>query len=171
MEIDITSPQVQRLLRVSRAGEAVTDTSRRKLVQVAGDMDTGVLASTRLDSGKAEVLVYYRARDLWMTVDVYAVPGEKPRLHFLCPRCENALQIPGHKKDIDWDPLAANPLLSTILASPPADWDREDVAYLRARGARGRLSVEPFQCTWELPNSHELCRWRAAFDKNVAKDA
>lgn len=172
MEIDVTNPGVQKLLRWNADGGAGhLAPSKKKLVHVAGDADTGVLASTRLDANKLEVLVFYRSKDLWMTIDVYKMPGEPVKLHFLCPRCEQALQIPGHKKDIDFDASARNPLSMTILASPPPDWDLEDVKFLRAAGANGELSCEPFECTWELPNSHELCRWKAAFDKNICKDA
>lgn len=43
----------------------------------------------------------------------------------------------------------------------------------------GKLTVEPFQCTWELGERDGermdfgvgLCRWKAAIDENRAKDA
>lgn len=171
MEIDVTHPGVQKLLRMSGGGDGHLAPGKKKLVHMAGDQDTGTLTTMRLDANKLEVLVFYRSRDLWMTVDVYKVPGEPVNLHFLCPKCENALSIPGHKKDIDFDGSAVNPLLTTILASPPPDWDLADVQWLRAVGARGEVSCERFQCTWELPGTHELCRWKAVFDKNICKDA
>lgn len=103
----------------------------------------------------AHALVYYRSR--WqndafeMEVDVYALPGEPIRLHLLCPKCQHALTLDQTKKAIDWTP------------PPPGG------------GKHGTISVETFQCTWEMGDKTELgqplCGWRVAIDRNVARDA
>lgn len=174
-EIDVTNPAVKRLLQGGHDQRAEIDLATgnrgKNLVHMAGDMDTGMSRTTYLDRGKHEVLVHYRAREMFLTVDVYALPDEPMRIHLICPQCCKALQITQDRKAISWEPDAVNPLARGVLADPPRGLGAEDLAYLHERGSLGALSVETFECTWELPKSHELCRWRAAIDKNVAKDA
>lgn len=156
INIDMADPAVQRLM------------GSRDLVQLAGDAPdpTGIgpngMASTyRLNrSAIANPIVEYhpgRADYAIITCDVYAHPGEPMFLHLICPRCRNPLRIGADRKHIELE----------IGAGP---------------NAQGRLSVEPFECTWEAPGAGKhvpgligggvsLCRWRAAIDNNVAKDA
>lgn len=68
-------------------------------------------------------------------------------VHMFCPRCGNTLRITSDRKRIDYDREA------------------------------NLLSVEPFECTWELDTDSRrmefglgLCRWRVAIDRNIAKD-
>lgn len=128
----------------------------RELVHIAGDMDTGITQTWKMDGGKQEVTVTYK--DFVLTVDVYQIPGEPLKVHLICPRCTHALQISAERKKIDFDPKAGDP----------------------KKG--GRLSVEAFQCTWELPGTGahtpgilgggmSLCKWKAAIENNVARDA
>lgn len=128
---------------------------KRELVHLAGDMDTGLSSTIALSSGKREVIVVYK--DFVLTCDVYALPGQPIEVHLICPRCRKALRVTSERKTIDFDPSAGDP----------------------KKG--GRLSIEPFQCTWELGGDKHvpglvgggisLCRWTAGIDDNVARDA
>jgi hypothetical protein len=127
----------------------------RELVHLAGDMDSGLSHTVDLASGKREVTVTYK--DFVLTVDVYQIPDEPTCVVLICPRCRHALRISADRKQIDFDPKAGDPKLG------------------------GRLSIEPFQCTWELTaDKHvpgivgggiSLCKWTAGIEKNVARDA
>lgn len=179
--IDLADPSVQRLLDPRAANEAqrtidpATGKTQPGLVQVAGDMDHGLASTVRLTAGKTEVLVLSKSGDIpLMTVDVYAIPGEPLKVHLLCPRCRNHLTVPGEKKAIDWSPRDANPQARAIIALGIDP-------HMQAMAQLGRLSVEPFECTWELDSKKKvgasefsggnLCRWRAAIDNNLVKSA
>lgn len=91
-----------------------------------------------------------------MEVDIYpAAPGtplmtDRPMLEalVLCPRCRHQLRIGCDRKRIDFDPT-------------------------RNLADGGRLSIEPFQCTWELEDfrGSGMCHYRVAIDNNVAIEA
>ncbi len=174
-DIDLRDPAVARLLGkdtgIVTPGQAAA--GKRELVQITGDMDHGLMSTTRLDLGKQEVIV--AGRDHILTVDVYAVPEEPLKIHLICPRCHHRLTIDGDKKAIEFDHRAENPLGRSILAELPPE--------LRSIATHGKLSVSTFQCTWELEDQMQdagkddrviargsLCRFRAAIDKNVLKE-
>ena len=138
-----------------RAPLAFNDRPARELVHLAGDPDTGMSVTHRLNHAKREVIVTYK--DFVLTVDIYQLPDEPLKVHLICPRCHHMLSVSAERKHIEFDPNA----------HPEQG---------------GRLSIEPFECTWEIPEADKhtpgilagglsLCRWRAAIDKNVAKDA
>jgi hypothetical protein len=144
---------------------------RRDVIQLAGDPHHGLASTVHLTSNKQEVVVVYG--DLFMTVDVYAVPGEPLKVHLYCPRCHKHSTVPGARKAIDFYPGAANPARSLIIAS-----GRPELVDL---ADKGRLSIEPFECPWEIGDGRHvagtlhpgatLCRLRIAIDNNYAKDA
>lgn len=177
--IDMTDPGVRRLLGDTDGDRRIADpaSGKRELVQVAGDMDHGLMSRIDLGSGKTEVLIYDprgEGNAPLHTVDVYALPGEPLKVHILCPRCKNHLTIPGDKKAIEWDPKATNPRARDIIALgvPP---------HMQVMAKTGRISIEPFECTWELDANKKvgasefsggnLCRWRCAIDNNMVKPA
>jgi hypothetical protein len=91
-----------------------------------------------------------RYKDRIMEADVYPAPdGKGVLVHIHCPRCEHVNVIRSDRKNVEYD-------RRTNL-----------------------LSVEPYQCCWELGDRDNermafgvgLCRLRLAIDKNVAKDA
>lgn len=105
------------------------------------------MSTVHFDNAAAHAKVRYR--EFLLECDVYEAGGLITVVLF-CPRCKQQLKIDSSRKAIEWDPV------------------------------RGLLSVEPFQCTWELPDEHlgqkrefgfSLCRWTAAIDKGVARDA
>jgi hypothetical protein len=93
-----------------------------------------------------------RYGDHIIEADVYKIADEPMMVHLICPRCRNAIRITEDRKEIDYDPNAGDPRQG------------------------GRLSIEPFECTWELSAERQnfgvgLCRWRVGIQDNVAKDA
>lgn len=105
-----------------------------------------------------------------MEVDVYPADvvgkGGAPGLRILiiCPRCRNVLEFTSARKEIEFVP-----------AERP-EWDPTRQAMVD----RGTLSIEPFECTWELDgkrkvaqtaNGMNLCRMRLGIDRNVARRA
>lgn len=138
--------------------KAPFDPQREELYHIAGDAPDpsgltdkrGMQASVQLNrSAIAHPLI--RWRDRVIEGDLYEMDGQLV-LHILCPRCStpealHALLIKAGQKAIEWD------------------------------AERGLLSVERFECTWELPEGRRvefgagLCRWRVAIERNVAKEA
>jgi len=172
LSIDMADPGVQKLL-----GGAPVAGGKRRVVQIAGDDPTGITgargmhSTTYLEHGKHEVIVTYR--DMFLTVDVYLLPGQPPEIHLICPRCHHASRISGDQKAIDFDPAAVNPQWLEAARANHRD--------LAAVAGIGRLSVEPFECTWEIgADAHvsggvhtgaSLCRLRLAIEDNCARDA
>jgi hypothetical protein len=105
--------------------------------------------------GKANVQYHGRAGDFVLECDVY--PGEQTGTFVVvlyCPKCStpkapHTLKITSDRKHIEFDAVTR------------------------------KLSVEPFECTWELPEAANrriafgagLCRWRVGISNNVARDA
>src|SRR5262245_41872297 len=143
----------------------------REGVQLAGGPRHGLTSLYNLSAGKQEVVVVYG--DMFLTVDVYAVPGEPMKVHLYCPRCHKHSTIPGERKVIDFDPYAANPQRANIVAS-----GRPELVTL---AERGRLSGETFECPWEIGSDRHvvgglhtgvsLCRLRVTIDNNGVREA
>lgn len=165
LSIDITDPNVRKLLEPHEAREHGLQPGPRPMVHLAGDPDVGYRSEQRLDSAKIEVIVTYK--DFMMTVDVYPATADGPlELQYVCPRCRKGGRITAAMKAIEFDP--ADVKIIRLPNGVPAS-------------TGGRLSVEPFECTHELPeavkhvNKHQhgftLCKLRIAIDNNVGKDA
>lgn len=178
IDIDMTNPSVRRLMGADDRRIVAPGARKREMVQLAGDAPDptgrsnlrGVASTTRLDTSKLEVFVAYRGRtgQFDLTVDVYAIPGEPIEVHLICPKCRHQLRITSEMKKIEYELGADRPYTFVDGSSMPSNG--------------GRLSVEPFQCTWEMPeaNAHTpglrthgltLCNLKLAIDENVAKDA
>lgn len=158
LEIDMQAPHVRRMLGVDQP---------RELVQLAGDAPdptgtgpNGQSTTYHLNhAALANPLVTYKrgTEEYLLELDAYKQPGEPLIVHLICPRCHNALNVRGDRKHIQLE----------IGAGP---------------GGQGAISIEPFECTWEMPDAGKhvpgiisggstLCRWRVGIDKNVARDA
>lgn len=114
---------------------------------------------------------YVRYRDRVLELDVYPLLGdgtqeagapERLEVILICPRCQHELRITSDRKAIDYTPGA--PVLEVEGSQP--SWQ-----------VRGTISIERFQCTWESDtraavtgHGENLCRWRVAIDKNIARD-
>ncbi len=175
ISINMDDPRVQEMLGIHPQAAAG---KRRELVQLAGDAPDptgttthrGALSTMRLTGGKQEVVVVHK--DVFLTVDVYALPGEPMKIHLLCPRCHKHLTIPGYRKAISFEPGERNPQRTTIVASGRPE--------LVGMADLGRLSVEQFECTWEIGEDKHvtgglhtgvsLCRLRLVIDNNIARE-
>jgi hypothetical protein len=178
LEIDMRNPSVRRMIDGEEHSSIMNPQTRRPMVQLAGDApdptgmsrNRGMQSTHRLDADKIEVLVRYRGRvgDFDMTVDVYALPGTPPELHIICPKCRNKSRITAERKKIEFDANDTRPYTFVDGSRMPTNG--------------GSLSVEPFECGWEMPDAGAhtpgiraggitLCRMRMAIDHSVAKDA
>jgi hypothetical protein len=179
LNVDLTDPNVRRLITGDESRIIDPSKPRREMVQLAGDVSDptgrtpgqrGLMSTHRLDTEKIEVLVAYRGRigDFDMTVDVYALAGEHIELHLICPKCHHKSRITGERKKIEFDQHNTRPYSFVNGVRRPTNG--------------GRLDVEPFECGWEMPDAGEhktgiraggitLCRMRMAIDGSVAKDA
>lgn len=136
----------------------VFDPTKESLYHIAGSVpDPSAMEPEKLGmqssldmtkSALAHPLI--RWRDRVVEADLYLI-DDRLVLHLICPKCStaevpHALYIREEQKAIDWRPET------------------------------GELSVERFECTWELPEGRRMefgigmCRWRVAIDKNLAKD-
>lgn len=175
-EINLDDPGVRRLLEGPDQSRVHKPGQPKRLLQVAGDMDHGVQSRVNLDLGKVEVMVLDKKGDIpLLTLDIYALPGEPLKIGLICPRCRNHLTITGDKKAIDWDPRAENPRTRDII-------DLGIEPHMVSTAKLGKLSVEAFECTWELDGDKKvgtsefwaggnLCRWKVAIDNNLVKKA
>jgi hypothetical protein len=174
--VDLSDPRVQAML----GGQRPATGNARQVVQLAGDAPdptgetdrTGLLSTHRLNAGKVEVAVVFG--DVIMTVDVYAVPSPLT-IHIICPRCHKRSMIHADRKNIEFSPKAMNPQFRRVLLLSCAS-ALPELAHLEF----GKLSVEPFECAWEIGDSvhvpgtvhtgASLCRLRLAIDENRARE-
>ncbi len=164
--VDLSDPRMQQIL-----GPAAPTAGKREVVQIAGDEPSGVLARMSLTAGKREVVVVFG--DLFLTVDAYAVPGAPVVLHIICPRCRKHSTISGARKRIEFEPTAENPQRSAVVGAGSKE--------LAELAKFGRLSVEKFECAWEIGGDKHvatamhtgarLCRMKLAIDNNRAVEA
>lgn len=168
ISIDLRDRQVQQALGI-QGGNAAR--KRRDVVHIAGDADVGLSAITNLSAGRQEVVVVYR--DRFLTLDVYALPGTPMRAILICPRCCKPSTIQGDRKRIEFDAAAPNPMRTEIIATGEPS--------LIALADLGRISIEPFECAWEIGTDKHvaggvhtgasLCRLRIGVTNNRALDA
>jgi len=160
-------------------GSSPLASGKREVVQLAGDAPdptgltnhTGLQSTRRLTAGKREVVVVFG--DLLMTLDVYALPGEPMRIQIICPRCHKHSTIRGDAKKIEYEPNSLNPMIRRVLRMAPNV--REFV-----RATFGRLSVEAFECAWEIGDAKHvpgavhtgasLCRLKLVIEDNRARE-
>ena len=131
------------------------------------------------NSALCNPVVYYPKMGIFLTLDVFALPGTPMYVVVRCPLCQARnpdsegmdLTIKEDQKSISLDhrgipkfPGFTTPELVSGLGLQNQD------------ELRGRLSVEPFKCTWE--ESPDLrrefgfsrCGWSVAIDNNIVKD-
>lgn len=176
LELDMKNPRVREMLGADDPRLTQPGTKKREMAQIAGDqLDPtgrtnlrGLARTTRLDGGKHETLVLFRGKtaDFVLTVDVYAIPGEPLQVHYICPRCHKQGRITQDAKQMAWAPTE-----NRVLDLPDGQKTRTN----------GVLSVEPFQCTWEVGSETHtpgiraggltLCGQKLVIDDNIAREA
>ena len=194
LHVDLSDPRVQQMLGTS----GPLASGKREVVQLAGDAPppqgltncAGGLDSTyQLTAGKQEVVVVFG--DLLLTLDVYALPGEPMRVQIICPRCHKHSTIRGDQKKIEYEPKSMNPRRDRILwmarstgLAPEQDLfskERRELAEVVSIADFGRISIEPFECAWEIGDAKHvpgalhtgasLCRLRLVIEDNRAREA
>lgn len=176
LHVDLSDPRVRQMLGTSGPHAS----GKREVVQLAGDAPdptgltshAGLQSTHRLTAGKQEVVVVFG--DLLLTLDVYALPGEPMRAQIICPRCRKHSTIRGDQKKIEYDPTALNPQGKRIQLLAAS------IAELASISMFGRLSVEPFECAWEIGDAKHvpgalhtgasLCRLRLIIEDNRARE-
>ena len=121
-------------------------------------------------SAEGHPVLYYRHKggnEFLITADVYRVEGAPLYVILYCPLCRNSLKIAQDNKAIEWEPDGRARLSVR---------DEEITAALGVV-PRGVLSVEAFQCAWEVEPTlrrsfgFAVCPWRVAIERNVVRDA
>lgn len=119
--------------------------SNEELFHLAGDPERGVVGTHDFTGNATAKNVLVRFGDLVLHCDVYPDMGEGHMVHLICPRCCKALKISGKNKQISYDTQ------------------------------RKLLSVEPFQCTWEMGDVvgsyTTLCNLKIGIHNNIARKA
>lgn len=183
VDVNLTDPAVQRLMGTGSQSVVMPGSSQRQVMShVAGDEDHGFASTQYLDRGKQEVGVIVRPRNsitmiaAVATVDVYAIPNEPVKLHLICPKCKHTLTVDGNRKAIDWRPTEPSPHARALREVLPAE-----ARYLADN--LGVMSVEEFQCTWELEDQkqdnqkevgiisgRQLCKFRGVIERNILRE-
>lgn len=163
--VDLSDPRVRQML----GAPDHLATGKRDVVRLAGDERSGLSSIRSLTTLKQEVVVLFG--DVFMTLDVYVLPGEPMTIHLYCPRCTKHSRITGKHKEIAFDPMSLNPQIKKIRAS-----GNPELVPLEM----GRLSIEAFECPWEMGDDQHvqggvhtgvsLCRMRLVIDDNVARE-
>ena len=165
---------------------------KRDVWEIQGDRNRGSLSGVNMaNTAICKPVVYYNSgrhnMERFLTLDVYKV-GDAP-LHVIiyCPLCQTrdpnndrnmSLRICETNKAIDLD----------VPAMPkfPGISNQELVQHLGLGGLhdlRGRISIEPFGCTWEEDEESNkggtgivgglisaCCNWRVVIENNIARD-
>ena len=149
------------------------DQKREEIFHVAGDVpDPGAGARGVRDDARGELStvnlqasrtaeVQIRYKDFIIYGDVYQFPDAPLKVVIMCPQCRNTLNISADQKQMEYD-FAAAPSIG------------------------GKISIEPFGCTWEKPDAGahnkregsihlitgmKMCGWKVGVSNNVARDA
>jgi len=165
----------------------MTDESTIKdLFHVAGDAPDptggnlrGVAAGydlTKSAIGHPMLLYRVGSEEMILEADVYELEGLPLHVRIICPIClamgrTSGLTIWANQKGMQYEAAGLVPIFPgwTAAQMRQAFGDRPG-------GAGGRLSVEPFRCTWEatpeLTRRFGLaqCPWNVAIENNVVRD-
>lgn len=125
----------------------------------------GRIQQFNLDHGKVTTVIRYK--DQVIEADVYRLAGAPIKVVFRCPRCGSDSTINGDQKAVEFTDHEPRRVFT----------DAGDV-FMSA----GELSVEPFQCPWEMPDAGahvpglvsggvSLCKLTLGIEKGVARDA
>jgi hypothetical protein len=157
--------------------------SKKEVFQLNGDESQGVSSGANLtNSALCKPVVLYRGRGMerLLTLDVFALPGVPMYAVIYCPLCQTrdpenklnrSLTIKADNKKIDLDHKA----IPRIPGFTTEELVRE-LGLQNQDELRGRISIEPFGCTWEEDPElkrefgFSCCNWKIAIDNNVARD-
>ena len=159
--------------------------ARKEIFQISGDQSQGIMSGANLtNSALCKPVVLYKGRgmELILTLDVFALPGTPMYVVLYCPLCQirdpenkynRSLTIKETNKKIDLDP--------EVMPKIPGFSTQElvhDLGLQNQDELRGRISIEPFGCTWEEDPTLKragfglsCCDWKISITNNIAKDA
>lgn len=156
---------------------------KKDLFHVAGDAPDptggnlrGVAAGYDLTkTALGHPMLFYRvgSEEMILEADVYDLNDLPLHVRLLCPIClamgrTVGLTIWANQKAMQYEKDAAVPVFP--------GWTEAQMRHAFPEGAGGRLSVEPFRCTWEatpeLSRRFGLsqCPWKVAINNNVVRD-
>jgi hypothetical protein len=156
--------------------------NKKELFHVSGDQHGGMTGSTGMNlnnSALCHPVVYYPKMGIFLTLDVFALPGTPMYVVVRCPLCQARnpdsegmdLTIKEDQKEIELD-IKAMPKFPEHSTSELV----QGLGLQNQDELRGLISVEPFKCTWE--ESPELkrefgfsrCGWSVAIKNNIVVD-
>jgi hypothetical protein len=150
-----------------------------ELFSIAGDSPQPS-QGLRATGDEAKPIVLWR--DRLLTLDVYQLPNQPMYVILYCPICmggeknDRSLRITADNKAIDFDPTA----MPKIPGFTPAELVA-NLGLQHPRQVAGRISIEPFGCTWEAEDDlhhratehiggFSVCPWNVEITNNIAKD-
>lgn len=166
--------------------------TKRDIWEISGDQNRGTMSGVNMtNTAICKPVVYYNSArhgmERFLTLDVYKVEGAPMHAIVYCPLCQTrdpnnqrnmSLRICETNKKIDLD----------IKAMPkfPGISNQDLIKHLglgRLDDLRGRISIEPFGCTWEEEEDvnkggsmigggliSACCNWRVVIENNIARD-
>lgn len=150
---------------------SVKDDARRMADPSGTGMVGRAVGEHDMSGADGHPIVLYKTKegqDFFLTLDVHQIPGQPTTVYLYCPLCNNHLTIRQDNKAIDYDPKAPVKLPGYDAA--------QVMAGLGVVGLGGRISIEPFRCSWEeKPDLRRsfgfgVCGWSVAIDNNVARN-
>jgi hypothetical protein len=156
----------------------------KEIFQVSGDQPGQGASGMNLNQNAlCNPVVLYRSRtqgDLFLTLDVFEMPGAPMYIVTRCPVCQARnpdskgmdLTIKADQKAIDLNPRA----LPDFSRFGYSIHDITIALAVHRDDIRGRLSIEPFKCTWEAEPELQRdfgfsrCEWHVSIKNNIMRD-
>ena len=157
--------------------------NKKELFHVSGDQHNGGMrggtTANLNNSALCHPVVFYPKKEIFLTLDVFSLPGAPMYVVIRCPICQARnpnsegmdLTIKEDQKDIHLDHKS--------IPSFPGFTTSELVEGLGLQNQdelRGRISIEPFGCTWEAEPElrrgfgFSCCEWNVAIKNNIVVD-
>jgi len=156
---------------------------QKELFHVSGDQHNGGMkggATANLNnSALCHPVVFYQRMGIFLTLDVFALPGTPMYVVVRCPVCQARnpnsegmdLTIKEDQKAINLDHKAM-PKFPGFSTSELVD----GLGLQHPDELRGRISIEPFGCTWEAEPElrrefgFSCCEWNVVIENNIMRD-
>jgi hypothetical protein len=157
--------------------------NKKELFHVSGDQHNGAAqGATGMNlnnSALCHPVVYYPKKGIFLTLDVFDMPGTPRYVVVRCPVCQarnpNAegmdLTIKEDQKEMSIDAKAL-PKIDGFTTSELV----QGLGLQHPDELRGRISIEPFGCTWEAEPElrrsfgFSCCEWNVAIKNNIMVD-
>jgi hypothetical protein len=165
---------------------------KKELFQIAGDPHAGgAMSGVNLNkNATCNPVVLYKSKamgDIWLTLDVYAMPGMEAYAIIYCPQCQT--RDPENKRNMSLTIKQSNKKIELDTKAVPKfpGYNIQEVAQGLGLQSidemRGVISIEPFGCTWEESAEQNkgatgivgglisgCCDWQVVIENNIARD-